>query len=258
MIHKLLAALGLRVTRITANPPAAAGSARTLRDPLRQLRRLGFQPATVIDVGVATGTPELYETFPHAYYLLVEPLREFQPALERWLQRLSGKAVYAAAAARQGTIEINVHPEHLDGSSLYLEQMGPEFDGVPRTVPAITLDELVAAEGLSGPFLIKLDVQGAELEVLQGAPHVLAATEVVLLETSLFEFMKQSPQFFDIVSYMKHAGFVVYDIYGGHCRPLDGALGQCDLAFVREQGRFRQDHRYASPEQWQAQIAPQT
>ena len=99
--------------------------------------------------------------------------------------------------------------------------------------------------------MIKVDVQGAEIEVLNGATEVLADTELLLLEVSLFAFMKESPELFEVVSYMKELGFVVYDIYGGHSRPLDGALGQCDIAFVKEQGMFRNDHRYATPDQWQ-------
>jgi hypothetical protein len=43
---------------------------------------------------------------------------------------------------------------------------------------------------------------------------------------------------------MRERGFVAYDIFGGHTRPLDGALGQIDMAFVRESGRFRTHHAY--------------
>ena len=145
---------------------------------------------------------------------------------------------------------MHVHTEHLDGSSTLQEQMGAEFDGVARTVKAVTIDKVVADEGLEGPYLLKVDVQGAELEALDGARRVLADTELVLLEVSLFEFLRGSPQFFDVVSYMNDRGFVVYDIYGETSRPLDGALGQCDLAFVKSHGMFRNDHRYATADQW--------
>jgi len=48
---------------------------------------------------------------------------------------------------------------------------------------------------------------------------------------------------------MKDRGFVVYDIFGGHNRPLDGALGQIDMAFVKENWQFRKSHFYATREQ---------
>ena len=43
-----------------------------------QFIKLGFQPGTVIDVGVAYGTFELYEKFPETNFLLVEPLIEYE------------------------------------------------------------------------------------------------------------------------------------------------------------------------------------
>src|SRR5690349_20367910 len=56
-------------------------------------RRHGYAPATVIDVGVAAGTPVLYEAFPDAYHVLVEPLAEFEPALQALVARNGGEYV---------------------------------------------------------------------------------------------------------------------------------------------------------------------
>src|SRR5215472_9354089 len=50
---------------------------------LRQLKRLGLAPGTVIDVGVGTDTMELYEEFPAVPVLLIEPLTEFEPFLKK-------------------------------------------------------------------------------------------------------------------------------------------------------------------------------
>ena len=71
----------------------------------------------------------------------------------------------------------------------------------------------------------------------------------MLLEVSLFRLNGANPQLGDVVCAMRDRGYVVYDIYGGHLRPLDGALAQVDLAFVRDDGRFRTSHDYATPEQ---------
>jgi len=127
--------------------------------------------------------------------------------------------------------------------------MGLEADGHKVTVSMITIDEIIKEKQLVGPYLIKVDVQGAELDVLEGAQHVLLETEVVVLEVSLFEFMKGSPQFYDVVSYMKNRGFVAYDLILGWNRPLDNALGQIDHYIRKDEGMFRQDHSYSTIEQ---------
>ncbi|MDQ2974662.1 MAG: FkbM family methyltransferase [Acidobacteriota bacterium] len=145
-------------------------------------------------------------------------------------------------------ISINVHKD-LVGSSLYKEAEASSVDGTERRVTAVALDSICHDEQTQGPYLIKIDVQGAELDVLRGASEILLQTEFIMMEVSLFEFFKGGPQFSDVVSFMKDKGFVCSDIYGFQYRPLDNALSQVDIAFVKENGRFRQTHVYATLEQ---------
>ena len=51
------------------------------------------------------------------------------------------------------------------------------------------------------------------------------------------------------MDYMKKRGFVAYDVFGGHNRPLDRARAMVDIVFVKENGRFRTSCAWASPEQ---------
>ena len=64
---------------------------------------------------------------------------------------------------------------------------------------------------------------------------------------SLFPFDDQPnlPQFFEVVAFMKDRGYVVYDFAGFGRRPFDGALGQCDICFVRADGSLRASGRWA-------------
>jgi len=248
LVVKLFNAVGLEVRRLRPATPTRASMA----GGLAQLARLGFQPRTVIDAGVANATPELYSTFPSASILLIEPLVEFEPFLRRICSTYNAQYVLAAAGQAAGTATLNVHADKI-GSSLLREVEGSAVDGTPRTVPVVTVDQLVAEKNLSGPFLIKVDVQGAELQVLEGAARTLPQTGVVILEVSLFGTMIAGPQFLDITTRMKELGFAPYDLFGFQYRLLDGALSQLDMIFVREDGFFRQSHAYATPEQRQMQ-----
>lgn len=127
--------------------------------------------------------------------------------------------------------------------------MDAESDGYEVTIPMIRIDDVLKEKQVSGPYLIKVDVQGAELDVLDGSPQALQESEVVVLEVSMFQFMKGAPELYDVVFYMKERGFVAYDIILGWNRPLDNALGQIDMVFVKENGRFRQNHSYSTLEQ---------
>jgi len=223
-----------------------------MTDSLNHVSNLGFKPMTVIDVGVAYGTPELYETFPNAKHILVEPLIEFKQYLEKITQKYDGEYVIAAASDKPGKIIINVQKNDLQSSAIFKEMDARHSEsarGINREVTAITLDNLRSELNLKDPFLVKVDVQGAELKVLDGASKILEDTELVILEVQLFQFLEGCPQFYDTITYMKNHGFVVYDIFGGYERPIDGALAAVDIAFVKENGRFRRHHFFKTPKQ---------
>jgi len=182
LVSSVLRPLGLEIRR-TKTP-----CRHTLRGTLEQARGLGFEPRTVIDVGAGIGTFELYETFPKARHILIDPLDENKPYLEKIVHRLANaEYTIAVATERSGTATINVHRD-LFASSLYSESEGPDVDGIPRKVPAITLDEVCEERELQGPYLIKVDVQGAELNVLAGASQILKDTEYLCLEVCMRGF----------------------------------------------------------------------
>jgi FkbM family methyltransferase len=242
---RLFGAFGLEVRKKTLEPPPPRAS---MIGALQQLKGLGLRPEAVIDVGAASETIGLYDLFSESRILLIEPLAEFEPQLKRICGRHGAQYVLAAAGAARGMATLNVHPDGV-GSSLLKEVEGPSVDGTPREVPVVTLDEICAEKNFWGPYLIKVDVQGAELQVLAGAQRTLLETEAVILEVTLFGTMIGGPQLHDVVTKMKEYGFVVYDAFGFHYRPLDDALCQLDVVFVRENGRFRESHAYATPQQ---------
>jgi FkbM family methyltransferase len=249
-IRMLCHAMGVTVHRV--GPGINTGCERTrLASVLRQAARV-LSPTTVIDVGAAHGefTEECLRVFPSSRYLMIEPLVEYREVLQALQQRCPlAHYVCAAATSHDGEIVINVHPDLVGSSVLHEIESGTGVNGVPRHVPAVTLDNLVKSIGVTGPFLIKIDVQGAELDVLRGAARVLAEAEYVLCEVSLFKFFESGSELVDVVNYIKNQGFVPYDLGGVQYRPLDNALSQIDLAFVKESGDFRLQHCYATPMQ---------
>ena len=247
----VIKSLILKVVRALGYELRPRNGRGTLSGVLRCLRDNGFRPAGVVDVGAAYGdfTIACHTVFPESRFLMVEPLEEYSSYLRDTLARLtSGDVMIVAAASEAGELTINVHPD-LVGSSVYFENEGKEVDGLPRRVPAETLDGLSHEKGLRPPYLIKLDVQGAELQVLEGATEVLHGAGAVILETSFLPFFNGGPLFDELVAAMRARGFVVYDIFGLTQRPLDGALAQVDVVFVPIDSPLRRDGRYATSEQ---------
>ena len=242
-VNRLLSRIGIRVAPANVPPRSFAAF-------FAHVKRLGFDPSFIVDVGVANGTPELYAAFPRAKYLLVEPLQEFEPRLKRLADRLDAEYVLAAADETAGEIEINAHDD-LAGSSLLREVEGAAADGRPRAVRTVRLDDLIPPE-IDGDILLKIDVQGAELRALKGAEARLPSISMVIAETPLINSMEGGFELAELVDFMTRRGFCVFDVIGGHFRPLDGNLQQVDLVFVPAQSRLRADKRYAAPGQRRA------
>ncbi|HAR62782.1 MAG: FkbM family methyltransferase [Candidatus Margulisiibacteriota bacterium] len=222
----------------------------TLNGLVSHISKLGFVPGTVIDIGAANGTYCLYDTFTSSRHLLIEPLIERENNLVNLKKKYKNlDYIIGGVGAKEDERKINVHLDHLDGSSLFKEQIA-DFDGIERKVNITTLDKLYMDLKLESPFLLKIDTQGSELEILNGASKVLELTECVVLEASFFEFYKGAPLIGEIVIFMKERGFVLYDIADITYRMLDGACAQIDLAFVKQNGFFRESNLYATIEQW--------
>lgn len=245
--------LGLEVRR--RDPSSSWTQRASLGGCLEQAVRSGLQIETVLDVGAAYGTRELVAVFPHARHILIEPLEEFEPRLKDLVSGLErGEYLLAAATDTTGHIPLNVHPDLL-GSSLYREEEGSEVNGFERMVPSVTLDDLCESKETQGPYLIKIDAQGAELDVLRGAQSLLSEVEILIVEVSFFRFFQGGPRAYDCIAYLNERGFEIYDLFNLHYRPLDGALAQVDIAFVPATSILRQHHFYATPEQRRDQTA---
>lgn len=218
----------------------------TIDAGLEHIKSVGYYPELVIDVGAADGTPPLQKSFQNAFFFWIEPLKEFEPSLKKLEQSLRGQYVITAVGKNEGKVILNVHKD-LHGSTLFKETDGESADGAPRQIPVTTLNSLAANYNWQQykKIILKVDVQGYELEVLKGAGDIFEQLDLIILEVSLFRFLQQAPDLYEVLEYMKSIGFVVYDIVGGINRPADYALAQKDLFFVKENGFFRRSHGWA-------------
>lgn len=210
----------------------------------RHLYQLGFRPKTIVDVGVADGTLELYRHFPGSKLALVEPIEEFQPSIDAILAKLPGTVHYVAAGPEDGDVSFAVDSAV---ASLHNAKLATGGRAVARTVPMRRLDTILP--NVEAPVLLKIDVEGFELGVVDGASELMTSVEVAILETRLIRTAEGGAIFSEVCSHMAARGFEVYDIIDMIARPLDGALTLCDVVFVRRDGPFLADVRYETEEQ---------
>lgn len=117
-------------------------------------------------------------------------------------------------------------------------------DGKQRLTAIVTIDELLYERQSFVPELVKLDIQGFELEALKGATSAFGATQNFIIETFLFHFMKHMPLTLDCIKFMAERGYDLYDVTDYLRRPLDGALPQIDLGFALREGSLRSSDKW--------------
>ena len=216
---------------------------RTMTESLAQLKFTGFQPRTVIDVGVAHGTPTLYAAFPDAYYFLFEPVADWERDIQEVLKKIRGEYELCGLGETSATTTIFV-PHGALGASLMHSGTSAD-DPHLRTVPVRTLDEVFAERKIEGPILLKTDCQGGDLAVIRGGREFIAKCDVIIMEAGMFRYWsRKTPDFAEMIIEMKSHGFVPYDFFDYLPRPHDGALGQLDVVFVKEDGAFRATHKW--------------
>lgn len=211
------------------------------------LCRLGIEFKSVIDVGIAFGSPTLYASIPKARFYLVEPVPSCKPLLDELAQRLDAQTFNVAAGSENGMMDFFVHPD-VSGSSAYRQLEGEFFDGQRISVPVCRLDSIIPTP-LARPSLLKIDTQGAELEVLAGAAGLIDQIDVVIIEVSFHEFRQGAPEFHDVVMRMAELGYRGYETLEGHYRAADGALAQVDVAFVRSDSALRREKAFFTESQ---------
>lgn len=212
---------------------------------LAQLKQLGFRPQWMLDVGAnkAEWSRTAKLIFPEAHCFLIEPQIEMQPQIEKFCQAFPGSQwVLAGAGSEPGELSLTVWDD-LAGSS-FLPSDQTAVTTQRRTVQIVTIDQLIQDQKLPIPELVKLDIQGFELEALKGATQLFGHTEVLILEVALFPFLPGQPLFEEVIRFMSDRDYVVYDFPGFLRRPYDRALGQCDVCFVRRQGALRASHAW--------------
>jgi FkbM family methyltransferase len=195
---------------------------------------------TVLDVGANRGQFALFAAhrFPRAELLSFEPLPGAHRSLRRALRDHPALRVYdVALTARAGSSELGVARD--DDSSSLLPPTATQVAAWPASevvqrsvVRTARLDDELAGQVLRHPILLKIDVQGTELEVLRGADFRLGEIESVLVECSFVEMFVGQALADEVVGFLYGRGFRL----ASFCSPTwdrDGRCLQADLLFER-------------------------
>ena len=111
------------------------------------------------------------------------------------------------------------------GSSIFLEQTLHYANPIIETKQMVKLDDVVDATGDWSKGLVKIDTQGSELLILDGAKEFLKKDpKYILLECSYIEYNKGCPLIDKTLNYMHEIGYRPIDI-------MNNTVNQADVLF---------------------------
>lgn len=200
----------------------------------------GLPVDTLVDVGANRGQFSLLvrAIYPHAVIYAFEPLERPAAAYRRLFAGDPLTTLHQCAVGPQHLRQA-MHVSARDDSSSLLPITAEQVRFAPGTAQARTetvaverLDQYLSTSNLKGSSLLKIDVQGFELEALKGCETLLPCFDFIYVEVSFLELYAGQALAPDIMAYLIAQGFQ----WCGANTPSFNAEGHCvqiDLLFRR-------------------------
>lgn len=186
----------------------------------------GLPIDVVYDVGVMYETHELRLCFHDKKQYLFEPVTEFHQHISQMYNGLDFELVKVAVS--DGEQETGFLETATISSDLSVTHSAVNTDkgksSKRRKIKLVSLSDFTKKKKVKGRILLKVDVDGHEMEVLNGAIGMLKQVDVINIEATMDRF----PQ---IVKFISNKGFTLFDI-ADLCY-YKNVLAQCDLTFIR-------------------------
>jgi FkbM family methyltransferase len=192
---------------------------------------------SIIDVGANKGQFSLAarSLFPDVEIHAFEPLEtEFKIFKSVVAGPVKHYAVALGAEPTEAKFYVTSRP---DSSSLFKpgadhERLAGVMVSSSKTVRVVRLDDAIDIRTLAPPVLMKLDVQGGELDVLKGAVNLLPFVDSIYTEASFVSLYEQQPLASEIIAFLAEHGFALRGVFNHSVAPDFGPI-QADFLFAK-------------------------
>jgi FkbM family methyltransferase len=205
-----------------------------------KIKQLGLPIGSVLDVGVLNGTYDLSRAFRDKLHVLFEPIIEWNDEIHKAYAHIKYELVNIAVSDEIATARLEIYSVSPGKPITHANLLATDRAVSPgmqiREVQTSTLDALMQERTAEKPYLLKIDVDGAELRILSGAAQTLQDTSVVVIEAQPKTFLART-------TFMNQAGFDLLEIVD-LCY-YDDLMSQFDMVFVNR--KVMQELRAKNP-----------
>lgn len=202
---------------------------------LKTLESRGWNPKTVYDIGANKGNwvKHWSKRYHNADFVCFEAnSKHKRPG---WL--VERHHWFNSVLSDENDKEVQFYDVRGTGDSYYKE-MTPHYQNVePVTLKTRRLDDIIQENNLPFADFIKIDTQGSELDVFNGAPKVLEHAQVIHVEMPVLEYNKGAPTFSDYISFFAANNFYPLALDEVHRSGM--YIIQIDMCFVRNDVKLK-------------------
>lgn len=232
-IHKLLHAAGSRSGRRALKLGVAASIEHS-----SAFREVEYR--TVVDIGANVGQFALFarERYPKANIFSFEPLEDCWSTFNTIFQHDPNVQLLrygigpANTSAAMNVTNAKDSSSMLAPATTQAEVFGTKVS-TTKKVELRRLANVLRADQVVSPALLKIDVQGFELDVLRGCEELLSSFETVYVEASYVELYERQALVGEVIDFLRQRGFEFRGVFNQHVDPSLGPL-QADFMFKRK------------------------
>lgn len=201
------------------------------------LKNVNFYPKFVVDIGANTGTwtRQLLHHFPNAHVLMIDPQENLKDNFEDLLGE-NVKYLPMGASNKNDVLLFTIHERDDSCSFIYSKEEADKMGLEQLEIPVKTLNSIIKENNFPCPDIIKIDAEGLDLEVIEGASDFYGKTEVFLVEASVCCSTYKNTVT-EIIKSMDQSGYQMYEITDlNRPFPETPILWLIEIAFVRKNG----------------------
>jgi FkbM family methyltransferase len=192
-----------------------------------------FEPNSILDIGANVGQfyNESKVIFPEAYYYLIEGSEHCDIVLKTF--NVDYSISLLSNVEKEVDFYVRKHEPRCTGNSIYRENTS-FYDDDQITVEKKYTKTLTSLLGDKFFDLIKIDVQGSEIDIINGGLEIFKNAKGILMEVSLVEYNQNAPTKDFVYEYMDNLGFKPVELIGNINHPLTYELIQQDILFLNK------------------------
>jgi FkbM family methyltransferase len=181
--------------------------------------------------------------FPNAHYILFEPQPNLRLEIENELLGKKNYTLFSLGVGNNDGQLLFTYQDRADSCTFNMSEKEALEKGFKQVkTPIVKLDSFVKLEKLPKPEILKIDAEGIDLDVLDGAKELLnESVEIVLVEVGILNNFFQNSAL-NVLNYMDKANFKLFDITDLNRPFKNGALWLCEFVFIKKNGKLDKDY----------------